>query len=222
MPSTHQTWTSFCICHQLSLLDFDHIDQCKRTTLEQVAWHIFNFITLYFFYISSTFLSTCELKQRVLIRPIRWKIWALSVTVNPSRWAAVDTLKLRLVTAHLFLSSVKMSLKKKKEKKPCGTQGRRPWIYIILFTWHLGSHFDSTITFFMQIRLCLWCQLDRSLAAKAITINYVGVAIHISLSFVCFLFINGIIQIKQVTSSLLLFYFCIFVFVFFVNKGQSI
>lgn len=117
MPSTHQTWTSFCICHQLSLLDFDHIDQCKRTTLEQVAWHIFNFITLYFFYISSTFLSTCELKQRVLIRPIRWKIWALSVTVNPSRWAAVDTLKLRLVTAHLFLSSVKMSLKKRKRKE---------------------------------------------------------------------------------------------------------
>lgn len=117
MPSTHQTWTSFCICHQLSLLDFDHIDQCERTSLEQVAWRIFNFITLYFFYISSAFLSTCELKQRVLIRPIRWKIWALSVTVNPSMWAAVDTLKLRLVTAPSFPFVCKDVFFKKKKKK---------------------------------------------------------------------------------------------------------
>lgn len=67
MPSTHQTWISFCICHELSLLDFDHIDQCERTSLEQaeqVAWHIFNFITLRFFSISSAFLSTCELKTK--------------------------------------------------------------------------------------------------------------------------------------------------------------
>lgn len=77
----------------------------------------------------------------------------------------------------------------------------------MLFTCHLASYFDSTITLCKFVSVC-----DvNSLVAKAITIIYVGVAIHISLSFVCFLFTNGILQIKQVIIIIiiiLVLYFC--------------